>query len=125
MQPVRSRSVKEKSMFKRKWLGLALVAAAGLPALVGPAQATTGWGCFRVINVIQGDVLNLRAQPSARSAIVDRLVPGRHGIIAERGACTPAGAKPSQQWCPLRHYNGDRTTEGWARLVYLAPNQCP
>lgn len=95
-----------------------------LPA-VQPALATTGWGCFRVINVPENDVLNLRATPSASAGIVGRLVPGRHGIIAENGACVPADRPPSQQWCPVTHYDGDRIEHGWARLRYLAPNECP
>lgn len=90
-----------------------------------PAAATSGWGCFRVINVRSGDVLNLRAKPSGSSPIVDKLTPGKHGILAEAGPCKPANTKPSKQWCPLKHFNGDRTTEGWAKLIYLAPSACP
>lgn len=90
-----------------------------------PAHATTGWGCFHVINVWGDDVLNLRAGPGARTPIVGRLVPKEHGIIAENGACQPSNKPPSQQWCPVRHYQGDRIEEGWARLRYLAPSECP
>lgn len=90
-----------------------------------PVAATSGWGCFRVINVRSGDVLNLRAKPSGSSPVVDKLSPGKHGILAEAGPCKPANTKPSKQWCPLKHFNGDRTTEGWAKLVYLAPSECP
>lgn len=98
-----------------------LLAATG----AAPAAATSGWGCFRVINVRVGDVLNLRAKPSGSSPVVDKLTPGKHGILAEAGPCRPASTKPSKQWCPLKHFNGNRTTEGWAKLIYLAPSECP
>jgi uncharacterized protein YraI len=89
------------------------------------AQATTGWGCFKVINVPSGDVLSLRSGPSTRDAVVGQIVPGQHGIIAESGACLPANKPPSAQWCPVRLYDGDRVAEGWVRLRYLAPSECP
>lgn len=91
-----------------------------------PVYATTGWGCFQVINVPSGDVLNLRAGPSANSRIVDRLAPGQHGIIVENGACRPANKPPSKQWCPVRHIGGSPVAKkGWGRLRYLAPSECP
>jgi hypothetical protein len=113
-----------RKRFRAPALGLAIIvyAAGGMTA---PALATSGWGCFRVVNVLSGDVLNLRATPDSKSAVVDRLAPDKHGILAEAGPCKPINVKPSRQWCPLTHYNGDHTTKGWARLVFLAPSQCP
>jgi hypothetical protein len=96
-----------------------------LVTAVAPAQATTGWGCFRVVNVTAGDTLNMRAKASTSAAVVDRLVPGKHGVLAEAGACTPGNAAPSKQWCPVKHYSGNGTTTGWVRLIYLSPSQCP
>ncbi|MCB1512101.1 MAG: SH3 domain-containing protein [Hyphomicrobiaceae bacterium] len=90
-----------------------------------PAKATTGWGCFRVVNVAVGDVLNMRAKPSVSATLVDRLVPGKHGVLAEAGACAPLNAPHSKQWCPIKHYSGNVTTTGWVRAIYLSPNQCP
>jgi hypothetical protein len=104
-----------------------LIAAAcvAIAEMAVPAGATSGWGCFQVINVRSDDSLNMRAKPSASSAVVDELGPRRHGIIAEDGACKPVGSPPSRQWCPIKHFNGDRTTRGWVRMIYLAPSECP
>jgi hypothetical protein len=104
---------------------LAVAACIALWAATVPGKATTGWGCFQIINIGAGDDLNMRAQPSPGSAIVGRLKPQRHGIIAEAGACSPSGSPPSKQWCPIKHFDGDRTTQGWVRMIYLAPSHCP
>lgn len=111
-------------MFVGRCFVVAAVSVAMWAAIV-PAKATTGWGCFRVVNVSSNDTLNMRAQPSASSAVVDRLSPEGHGIIAEAGACSPSHVPPSKQWCPVKHFNGDRTTQGWVRMIYLVPSQCP
>ena len=41
----------------------------------GPAAATSGWGCFRVVNVESWDALNMRFGPSAAAAIVGTIAP--------------------------------------------------
>lgn len=102
-----------------------LAAAVALLTLAPPAHATSGPGCFRVVNVAAGDALNMRSGPSARNAITDRLVPGRHGIVSQSGPCVPPNASLSSRWCPVAHYNGDRTTSGWVKRRFVAPSDCP
>ncbi|MEP2420346.1 MAG: SH3 domain-containing protein [Nitratireductor sp.] len=97
------------------------VLAAGAPG----ALATSGPGCYQVVNVESWDVLNLRSRASAKSAIVDMLRPGNHGIIAGEGACTPTSRPLPGRWCRVTHYDGDRTVTGWAKRRYLAPSDCP
>ena len=89
------------------------------------AQATSGSGCFNVVNVPSWDQLNMRSGPSADNLIVDRLAPGRHGIISQSGPCIPPNVSPGSRWCPVVHYNGDRTTSGWVKARYVAPSECP
>jgi len=103
-------------------LALAALLLAGTAA---PAGATSGPGCLRVVNVAEGDVLNMRAGASARSAIVDRLPPGRHGIIALRGPCIPKSRPWGQRWCPVTHYNGNAVIDGYVKARYVRDNDCP
>ena len=72
-----------KRMSKFRW---ALLASAFLAAVgaAPAAQATTGWGCFRVINVRTSDTLNLRAKPASKSEIVERLVPAALMFVAPK-----------------------------------------
>ncbi len=91
----------------------------------GNAFATSGPGCFVVVNVPNWDVLNVRSGPSAGNPIVDYLPPGRHGIVSQSGPCIPYNIALPSRWCPVTHYNGDRTTSGWVKRRYVAPNQCP
>lgn len=87
------------------------------------AQATSGPGCYRVVNVAGWDVLNMRARPSAGAAVVDMLRPGSHGIIAAEGPCRRIGT--SSRWCPVTHYDGDRVVSGWANARFLRDSDCP
>lgn len=105
----------------------ALVAVASLAGLVGfgAAHATSGPGCLVVVNVSDSDVLNMRARPSAQSRIVDRLVPGEHGIIHLDGSCVPLSQRWAGRWCPVTHYNGDRTTKGWVKARFVRDRECP
>lgn len=105
----------------------ALVLTAALSSLgqSDSAFATSGPGCLVVANVAPGDVLNMRAGPSALSAIVDRLEPGNHGIIHLDADCQPKSAKWSSRWCPVTHYLGDRTTKGWLKTRYVRDSDCP
>ncbi len=93
--------------------------------LSASAHATSGWGCFTIQHVSTDDVLMLRKGPSSKFAAVGSLHPRQHGVLAEKGACKPADAPPSKQWCPLTHYSGDKVETGWARLRFLALSECP
>ena len=104
---------------------VAALLAAGLCLGASPSLATTGPGCLVVVNVPYGDVLNMRARASASSAIVDRLVPGQHGIIHLDAACTPLSIPWPSRWCPITHYNGDRTTRGWVKARFVRDSECP
>lgn len=90
-----------------------------------PAVATSGPGCLVVVNVAPDDVLNMRARASASAAIVDRLVPGGHGIIHLDGKCTPTTKPWPKRWCPVTHYNGDRVTQGWVKARFVRDSDCP
>lgn len=101
-------------------LSLLIVAAAGSPAL-----ATSGPGCLVVVNVASNDALNMRAKPSASSAIVGVLPPGRHGIIHLDGKCVPLSIAWGSRWCPVTHYDGDSTTKGWVKARFVRDSDCP
>lgn len=104
----------------------ALAASAlGLLATALPAQATSGPGCYQVVNVQSWDVLNVRSRASATASIVEMLRPGNHGIIAGDGPCTPSHRPLPSRWCRITHYDGDRVVSGWAKRRYLAPSDCP
>lgn len=90
-----------------------------------PALATSGPGCFLVGNLPPEEPLMLRAGPSVKSEAVGKLFVGKHGVIAENGACRPFGVRPSKQWCPLQVFDGDSVLKGWARLAYLQSSHCP
>ena len=108
-----------------KRLVLLLPILSGLSGLSLPAHATSGPGCLVVVNVAYNDVLNMRARPSASSRIVDVLMPDRHGIIHLDRACTPLSAPWGSRWCPVTHYNGDRTTKGWLKARFVRDSECP
>jgi hypothetical protein len=93
--------------------------------LVSPSLATTGPGCLVVANVASNDALNMRARASASAMIVDRLVPGRHGIIHLDGKCIPMSSPWASRWCPVTHYNGDRVTHGWVKARFVKDSDCP
>jgi len=103
---------------------LALMTVA-LLAGATPARATSGPGCLVVVNVASWDVLNMRAAASARAPIVDVLPPGRHGIIHLDAECRPLSLPWGSRWCPVTHYNGDRTTHGWVKARYVRDSECP
>ena len=89
------------------------------------ALATSGPGCLRVVNVAGWDKLNMRSGPSARNRTVDRLAPGRHGIIKLNGKCVPLNKKWSSRWCPVTHFNGNHVSTGWVKARYVRDNECP
>lgn len=94
-------------------------------AAIAPAQATTGPGCLRVVNVPYWDVLNIRARPSASSAIVGRINPRGHGVISLRGNCIPYTTSWPNRWCPIAHYSGYGTEQGWVKARYVRDSDCP
>lgn len=101
------------------------LAAAIALMTASPALATSGPGCFRVGNLPPTEPLMLRDGPSVKAGIVGQLMPDKHGIIAENGACQPFGVRPSKQWCPVQVFDGDTVAKGWARLAYLLSSHCP
>lgn len=107
-------------MYRKLLCLLALLVAGSAPAL-----ATSGPGCLVVVNVAADDALNLRASASASAQIVDRLVPGRHGIIHLDSACQPNWVAWGSRWCPVTHYNGDSVTKGWVKARYVRDSDCP
>ncbi|MEZ5923708.1 MAG: hypothetical protein R3D57_04920 [Hyphomicrobiaceae bacterium] len=94
----------------------ALLVVGLMPA--SPATATTGPGCYRIVDVPEWDVLNVRKWGSARAPIVLALSPKTYGIISSRGACKSG-------WCPVNVTDGDGTRRGWIKGKFLAPNECP
>lgn len=106
------------------WKMLA-VTALTIPLATG-ANAATDSGCWVVQNVAAGDSLNVRQRPTHRSAIVDRLIPGQHGIIAATGRCGPSHKPWAQRWCPIAHSSGHYgTTRGWVKARYIRGAGCP
>ncbi len=90
-----------------------------------PAAATSGPGCFRVINVEDWDVLNIRAGPSANAPVVGTIPPRHHGIISQSGPCVPPNRPPPSRWCQITHFTGSGSAKGFVKRRYLAPNDCP
>jgi len=93
--------------------------------LATPATATTGSGCFRVVNVADWDVLNIRALTSARAVVVGTIPPYDHGIIAQEGRCLPLAQPLPSRWCQISYYDDDRAVYGFVKRRYLAPSDCP
>lgn len=103
---------------------ITLIFAAAM-ALATPALATTGPGCLSVVNVAPGDALNVRAKPSAGARIVDRLIPGQHGVIKLDSECSPSSRPWAQRWCPISHYSADGTTHGYVKARFIRDAECP
>ncbi len=104
-------------------IAIALALTGLFPA--GAAMATSGPGCLRVVNVESWDALNVRARADSSSRVVDRLRPGRHGIISLRGECVPKSRPWGSRWCPITHYDGDYTTRGWVKARFVRDSECP
>jgi len=106
----------------RRGLALAVLI---LGASILSANATSGPGCFYVVNVASWDVLNIRSGPSHRTTVVGTIDPNSHGIISQSGACLPSGMPLRKRWCPIAHYTGVGTTRGFVKRHFLAPSDCP
>ncbi len=104
-----------------------LAAVAVVTAMTGaaPAGATSGPGCFQVVNVPNWDVLNIRALTSASSAIVGRIPPQGHGIISQEGRCLPLNRAMPERWCQIGYYDGDLTVYGFVKRRFVRPSECP
>jgi SH3-like domain-containing protein len=63
---------------------------------------------FRVANVADDDVLNVRAGPSEDENIIGSIKPTAHGVQIV-GNCR-------EDWCPVKH----GSLSGWANSLYLA-----
>lgn len=134
---------------KRKIAGAALLAAALAGA--APAAATSGWGCYQP-NVVHPETLNVRAGPSAGSAVVAEIdaldaPAGVGAIIALRGAedlrgedrqpslfeihqaeheiCEPAALPLGARWCPVAIFAGQEPVEGWIKRRFADHSECP
>ena len=99
--------------------------AALTAAAAAPAAATSGPGCFHVINVEDWDVLNIRAGPSASAPVVGTIPPRQHGIISQSGPCVPPHRAPPSRWCQITHFTGSGSAKGFVKRRYLAPSDCP
>jgi len=68
---------------------------------------------FMVVNVVHGDVLNVRKGPSVDFEVVGALPPGSRGVTVT-GAC-------QSRWCPVEH----PSARGWVNSTYLAREDPP
>ncbi len=116
---------RSRKIFGTKGLLLAATLAMILFNMERPAQATSGPGCLYVVNVASWDALNMRSRPSARSTIVDRLKPNNHGIIRLNSPCVPLSRPWASRWCPVTHYSGYGTINGWVKARYVRDSHCP
>ncbi|MBL8660921.1 MAG: SH3 domain-containing protein [Rhodospirillales bacterium] len=108
-----------------------LVAAAMLAAMAGPGLACAeadGPDCYAVRGVAAGDVLNIRAEPSAAAAKVGEIPPDGRGIrnlgcqgeptFEQWQSMSKAERERAgrQRWCKVRY----RGVDGWVAGRYLA-----
>lgn len=103
----------------------ALLLAAFTLTIAQPALATTGPGCLRVVNVQQGDVLNIRSQPTASSPVVGTIPAENHGVIVLKAKCEPLNRPWANRWCPVTYYGEDKSSKGWVYARYIRDNDCP
>lgn len=84
------------------------------PAAPTPVQAEPKRAAdplFKVANVRDDDVLNIRSGPSADFDVVGELLPDTRGITVT-SACRA-------KWCPVQHH----ATSGWVNSIYLVPEE--
>ena len=89
------------------------------------AQATTGPGCLRVVNVAAGDALNVRAKPSAQSRIVISIPANNYGLLALKGECGPKTIPWGQRWCPISYSYEDGILHGFVKARFVRDQECP
>lgn len=110
----------------------AAVTALGLLSVQAVAEAS-GPDYFRVVGVAWNDVLNIRAEPTARSAKIGAIPPDGNGVrnhgcvggltYAEWEAATPAQREQARKkvWCRISY----RGVEGWVAGWFLAEGSGP
>ena len=102
-----------------------IMIALALVAFPISAQATTGSGCLRVVNVAAGDALNVRAKPSAQSRIVISIPANNYGVLALKGECGPKTIPWGQRWCPISYSYEDGTLHGFVKARFVRDQECP
>ncbi len=103
----------------------ATTAVAAAIAASSPANATSGPGCLRVVNVAPWDVLHLRKRPNPNSRSVAQLDPNDWGILHLDAPCSPKWKPWGERWCPVTNYNGDRIRRGWIKARFVRDSDCP
>jgi hypothetical protein len=108
------------------------ILALALALLTTPAFATSGWGCWQPVGIPDDDVLNVRAERSASSAIVTTIPPEGGPIISggvdkldAEARCLPHSAPSAQRWCPVALYYADQQWRGFVKRRYLRHSECP
>jgi hypothetical protein len=114
---------------------VALLVIACLVAQSGQALAEAdGPDYYRVVNVAQSDVLNIRAQPTAKARKIGEIPPGAdcvrnlgcQGGLTLHEFTTLSEAQKAQRlrnnprWCKVEY----RGTTGWVAGRYLAEGSC-
>jgi hypothetical protein len=94
---------------------------------ISPANATSGPGCLRVVNIPAGDVLNIRKRPDASSPVTGRIDPAQQGIINLGAACQPRNLPWGSRWCPVWYFTGSPNdpVKGWIKARFVRDNDCP
>ena len=115
----------------KRHFGLAIALSLFSPVSVG-ADAD-GPDFFRVVDVASNDVLNIRTQPTARSAIIGIIPPNGNGIqnlgcqgglsYAQWQSASPAEREAARKrvWCQI-YYRG---VKGWVAGWFLAEGSAP
>ena len=116
-------------------------------ALVGslftalPANATSGWGCYRA-NVGPSDPLKVREGPSANTPALTSIHWNSSPIVAlaakgpppdtlfeahqrEFATCTPSNLPLGARWCPVSLFDGDSVITGYVKRRFLDHSECP
>jgi len=116
---------------KKRFIGLAIVLSSFLPISV-EADAS-GPDFFRVVGVASNDVLNIRTQPTAQSAIIGIIPPNGNGIqnlgcqggltYSQWQSASPAVREAARKrvWCQI-YYRG---VNGWVAGWFLAEGSAP
>ncbi len=120
--------------------GLMLALWAGIAA--GGAQATSGFGCYRV-NVGPDDPLAVRMEPSAKAPLVvevgwaDQPIIALDGVPREReptlldvhrtemARCVPQSVPLGARWCPVSLFAGGHSDHGWIKRRFVDHSECP
>ncbi|MGC8011007.1 SH3 domain-containing protein, partial [Salmonella enterica] len=77
------------------------------PPPAAKVQEPPSASAYKVVNIREDDVLNVRSGPSSEHAVVAALQPGSRGVIIT-GDC-------ESDWCPVQHAAGS----GWVNRTFL------